>query len=234
MYQSLSLSFSALPGILSSLPKPEKKSLRIHFPLAELFSKAENLLTTFEKSQSQQRDIIIIKGDTGEGKTTFTGKIIEHLRKNNKRVSGFLAIGVHEEGKRIGFDLQDISTSDQFRLCRTTMQEGWMKTGIYFFDPDGISRGEAILAKAALGNNDLIVIDEIGPMEMNDQVWAKSVKLLCQSSDVLQLWVVRRNLVDIVIRKWNTGTIWIFDISEDNPQNIARKIEEMISSRSSA
>ena len=144
---------------------------------------------------------------------------------------GFLAIGIHENGKRIGFDLLNLRTSRQIELCRTTMHPNWLKQGIFYFDPQGITIGNDILASVNPESSQLVVIDEIGPMELNNQGWGNSIEKLCRSAVPPHLWVVRRNLVDIISRKWNTGTIYIFDIGKDTIEEAVGKLEELMAEK---
>ena len=228
LYQSLGLAFSALPGIISSLPKPGKDKNKWSFPISDLFTKAEILFLQFEKEHKTRPEVIIITGDIQQGKTTFTRKITEILKDKGKSIDGFLAIAVHENGKRIGFDLHNLRSGLQSELCRTTPHQGWLKQGIFYFDPEGIKIGKEILVSVNPESSELVVIDEIGPMELNDQGWGISIEKLCRSAVPSHLWVVRRNLVDLISRKWNVGTIYIFDVGKDTTEEAARKLEELM------
>jgi len=74
----------------------------------------------------------------------------------------------------------------------------------------------------------LVVIDEVGPMEMNDQGWAESIARLCQSGQLPQLWVVRKSLVEKAARKWNVGNVFIFDITKDPVETVISKFEQIL------
>jgi hypothetical protein len=80
LYQSLSLSFSALPNIISSLSKSGNKANAIPaISFQGLFSQAETLLAVFEKEDLQKPQIVIITGAIHQGKTTFTRSIVNTL-----------------------------------------------------------------------------------------------------------------------------------------------------------
>jgi nucleoside-triphosphatase THEP1 len=227
LYQALGLSFSALPAILSSFPKSGKKRRKWQWPNTGLLQKAEILLTLFEKEHQTRPDVVIITGDIQQGKTTYAKEVVEILRKKGKIIGGFLAVGIHKNGKRIGFDLYNIKSSSQVPLCRTTANPDWVKQGVYYFDPEGIKTGLEILDHVTAETSQLVVIDEIGPMELNDKGWGNSVAKLCWSDYPPHLWIVRRTLVDIICRKWNVGTIYIFDIGTDTSEAAASKLEEL-------
>jgi hypothetical protein len=65
-------------------------------------------------------------------------------------------------------------------------------------------------------------------MEMNDQGWAESIARLCQSSQLPQLWVVRKSLVEKTARKWNVGNVYIFDITKDPVEAVISKFEQIL------
>jgi nucleoside-triphosphatase THEP1 len=228
LYQSLGLAFSALPGIISSLPKPEKNKWRWKFPLQELFGKAEGLLQAFEEEHNTRPDVVIITGAIREGKTTFTKDVVEILLDRGIRVSGFLAKGMDADGERTGFRLLNIATGEEFELCTTKPNQEFIRQGIYYFDPANIRKGLEILNSTETGFADLLVIDEIGPMELNDHGWAAPVGKLCRKHLPVHLWVVRRDLADLVSRKWNVGTICMADISKDTAEEVAEAAEKMI------
>lgn len=229
LYQSLGLAFSALPGIISSFPKPERDPKKWHFPLSVLYKKAEILLLQFEKEHSSRPDVVIVTGEIRQGKTTFTAKIVEILKNKGITPDGFLAAGIQENDKRVGFDLISLRSSRQIALCRKEVRQDWLKQGLYYFDPAGILAGKGMLASVNPESSQLVVIDEIGPMELNDQGWGTSIEKLCHTSYPPHLWVVRRNLVEIISRKWNVGTVYIFDIEKDPVEAVVSKLEEMIS-----
>lgn len=68
------------------------------------------------------------------------------------------------------------------------------------------------------------LVDEIGPMELNNQGWAESIRALCQSLPTTQLWVVRESLVIQVVRKWSVGDTRIFHLEQDQKEAIGERI----------
>jgi len=228
LYQSLSLAFSALPGIISGLNESKNPSKTSKISFSKILSQAESLLPQFEKEHFNKPSIIIITGDIHQGKTTFTRKLISNLKKNNINIGGFIAPASFTGTKHSGFKLFDIATSEEYELCSDTKKKGWLNYGRYYFNPDSIKKGNEILLHRNIDGKQLIIIDEIGPLEINDQGWSSSIENLCRESLIPQLWVVRRGIIDSVIRKWNTGDINIIDISQDTLIEAEDKIIKII------
>jgi nucleoside-triphosphatase THEP1 len=231
LYQSLNLAFSALPFLLSNLSKPENtKRFFSEISFHGLLSQAETLLNIFEKEHLIKPEIVIITGDIHQGKTTFAQKIVADLLEQNIRIAGFLSIGINENGIRTGFNLVDIGSSRHIELCSDKKNEKRLKFGRYYFNSDAISLGNEILNENNLSDKQLIVIDEVGHLELNGQGWSNVIENITRSNTVPQFWIVRKSLVQKITRRWNIGNAYIFDITESSIQEVENKLTEIISS----
>ena len=224
LYQSLSLAFGVLPDLVDALSRSKRSILNPVSLTSQLLLTSQNLIELFQKEQENLPAIFVISGGVGEGKTTCAKNIIQSLQTRGLRCKGFLSVGTEANNVRSGFILVDINTSESIILCKTTYQEGWSQTGRYFFNPEALEFGNKILDPKNLQETDLVVIDEIGPMELNNQGWAESIRALCQSLPTPQLWMVRENLVKQVIRKWCMGDIRIFHLNQDSAERIEQSI----------
>ena len=230
LYQSLSLAFSALPFFLSNLSKSENKKKSISgISFHGLLGQAEALLNIFEKEHLLRPQVVIITGEIHQGKTTFTQKIVSDLHAQNIRIAGFFSVGINENGMRTGFNLVDIESSRQIELCSDKKNEKLIKFGRYYFNSDAISLGNEILNLDNLSDKQLIVIDEVGHLELNGQGWSNAIENITGNITVPQLWIVRKSLVQKCSRRWNIGNAFIFDITENSIQEVENKITEIIS-----
>ena len=230
LYQSLNLAFSALPFFLSNLSKSENKKKGISgISFHGLLGQAETLLSIFEKEHLLRPQVVIITGEIHQGKTTFAQKIVADLHEQKIRIAGFFSVGINENGIRTGFNLVDIESSKQIELCSDKKNEKRLKFGRYYFNSDAISLGNEILNSNNLSDKQLIVIDEVGHLELNGQGWSNAIENIIRSNTVPQLWIVRKSLVQKCSRRWNIGNAYIFDITESNIQEVENKLIEIIS-----
>ncbi len=227
LYQSVSLAFSALPFFLSNLSRNAKEKNK--YALRSLLSQAEMLLGIFENEHQTRARVVIITGDIQQGKTTFTQKIVSDLVDEKYNIAGFLSLGIHKDGKRIGFDLVDIETSEKIELCSDSKYETKIRLGHYSFNNDAFIFGNKILISEKIAKKQLIVIDEIGPLELGGRGWSSSIEELTGKYSIPQLWVVRKMLVEKVSRRWNIGDAFIFDITESAVSDVEKKIKDLIS-----
>jgi len=143
--------------------------------------------------------IIVITGEQGSGKTTLLLNLVSGLKKLGLKPGGFIADGFWELNKRSHFDLVDVKTSERILFCHRAMQLNWEKAGHFYINPAAVTFGEKILNPAIAAQSDFIAIDEIGPFELADKGWKKSItNLLKVMPEKPMIWVVRYSLLQII------------------------------------
>ena len=233
LYQALNLSFSALPSILEYLSdKNRRKGLR-HLSFLPIMTAAGQMLKAFEKENEKKSPLVIITGNIGEGKTTFAQKTVERLHELHVPVSGFLSVGIQNKGQRTGFDLHFLESGTTANLCKTEGPKSWQRFGKYAFNPKGLEAGNSVLHPERLHDKKVLVVDEMGPLEINDSGWAPGIERVLKGTTMVHCWVVRKSLAVKMARKWDVGTVYLFDVAEDTPAYAAEKIRELAEAISS-
>ncbi len=115
-----------------------------------------------------------VTGPPGVGKTTIILKTVDILRKMGFKVGGMLSREVRHAGIRIGFEVIDLETGQKGWLAHIDQPEGprVSKYGINLKDLENIGAGSIL---RALNNAQIIVVDEVGPMELHSQMFKKAV-----------------------------------------------------------
>jgi nucleoside-triphosphatase THEP1 len=230
LYQSLNLAFSALPFIISNLSKQGSTAASgiSGKSLNGLFSQADALLNAFEKEHMRRPEVVIITGDIHQGKTGVAQKVVTILLDQGVNIGGFLAIGRDEDGVRTGFSIKEIETNKTMELCSVKKEKTSITTGHFNFSEETIRWGNDILAPENLKNKQLVVIDELGPLELAGKGWAGAIEKICEQNPLPQVWIARKGIIDKISRKWNVGNIYIYNISVDSPDDIAGKLKNLI------
>ena len=175
-------------------------------------------------SNKDRKSVFIITGETGSGKTTFLLKLIEELRGKALSIAGFAALSVPEDGPSGSFNILDLVSGKILPLASRRFTEGWEQSGKFYFNPEGILMGKNILEDPLILNNDLIVVDEIGPFELDGKIWAESITRLLTRQCCSILLVVREQLLAQVIKKWSLKDAMIIDIGQTKPDQAASMI----------
>ncbi len=119
--------------------------------------------------------LFFVTGRPSIGKTTVLLNAIEGLRARGYSVGGMTSREVRQEGARIGFQITDLKTGEGGWLAHINQPTG-PQVSKYRVNLNDL---EAIGVKAiqsALREADLVVIDEVGPMELFSQAFKQVVK----------------------------------------------------------
>jgi nucleoside-triphosphatase len=118
----------------------------------------------------------LLSGEPGTGKTTI---IKEVLSKVNKSAGGFYTEEIRSQGVRQGFKI--ITLDGQNAVLSHTGVRSPHRVGKYGVDTDSMDKVAVPALKQAIQSNDIIVIDEIGKMELFSQPFKDAVIEALQS-----------------------------------------------------
>jgi len=126
--------------------------------------------------------------------------LVSAWRQSGKDVRGILAHRVMEGGRVIGYDLEVIGEEAHSVLARKK-GIGLEKAGPFTFSDEGLARGRQALRNAV--SAEIVLVDEIGPLELRGGGWAGEIEELLRESKALVILVVREELQKQVMR-WLT------------------------------
>ncbi len=224
LYQAVNLAFGVLPDLIASFSSSKLAFLRPGTLSVHLLGTAQNLIEIFKNEQNSLPVVFVLTGEVGTGKTAFAEKLVESLQIKGFVIGGFISEGIMEESIRTGFRLRDIRSAASVVLCQTTYQEDWGQTGRYYFNPEVFDFGNSILDPLHLEACDLVLIDEIGHLEVHNQGWSSAIERLSARLSTPQVWIVRKSLVHKIIRKWNVGDLYLFDIEIDDFEEVEKML----------
>jgi len=115
---------------------------------------------------------ILLTGRPGCGKTTVVRRVVERLRGGP--VCGFWTEEVHEGGRRVGFAIETVS-GERGVLAHEARAKG-PRVSRYRVDVEGFDGvGVAEIERALAAGQGVLVVDEIGKMELFSQAFARAV-----------------------------------------------------------
>lgn len=176
--------------------------------LAEL--PASPLAFLLEAHTTRTPSLLLVAGASGAGKTAWCGAIEAYAREQHWIVAGLLSPRVMDNGYKVAIDLQDLHSGERRRLATRTqsiiegtelMPPGGIMAGAWSFDPRTIQWGNDVLS--AVTNPDLLIIDELGPLEFRRQQGLQgALKLLDAWRGNLVCVAIRPSLVGAARMRW--------------------------------
>jgi nucleoside-triphosphatase len=156
-----------------------------------------------------------LTGRPGVGKTTVLVRAIENLRGEGLKIGGFISREVREVGSRVGFKLIDLESGREGWLAHVRQPSG-PRVGKYRVCMRDLEMVGVDAVRRALRGADVVVIDEVGPMELHSRLFREAV-LAALNSDRIILgtihYRVRGPFIDGIRRRGDT------EIIEVTPRN---------------
>ena len=130
---------------------------------------------------------LLVTGQPSCGKTTLVKRLIELAKAaSSLPISGFVTDEVVAGSSRIGFDVVSVSSEARGLLARKGLKSR-AKTGAYGVDVASFEKIALPLLAQGEGQPRIVVIDEVGRMEMHSAAFADTVRALLEDDDVLLL-----------------------------------------------
>jgi len=139
---------------------------------------------------------LLVTGESGSGKTSWCSEYIDRRRKSGSTVGGILSPAIEKQGQRVGSNALDLLTGQEVpfaRLSHHSSFKGGDKVGDYTISQEGILFACDAIERAVESKCDLVVIDEVGPLELQGKGLMPAVELSLASTIDL-LIVVRSSL----------------------------------------
>ncbi len=116
-----------------------------------------------------------ITGLPNAGKTFALIKVIEMLEAEERVVGGMVTEPVLVKGRRSGFWVMDWRTKAR-KILASPEIDSKVKVGVYGVDLDALDEIGVPAIRSATDEADVIVVDEVGKMEMESEAFVDAVK----------------------------------------------------------
>lgn len=171
-------------------------------------------------------DIWLVTGPPGVGKSTVVSRVVLRLKSAAVIVGGCVTGERRVKGERVGFDIRDLTNGTQGELASVTRGLG-PKVGKYRLNLADLASVGARGLSDAVSVSEVIVVDEVGPMELMSPEFRRSVRA-CLDSGKPILAVVHERLEDDLIIELRSKSRRTFEVSQRNRDEITDTISEEI------
>ncbi len=173
--------------------------------------------------QLSRKRLLFVTGDPGIGKSSVLLKVIQSLKAEGYSVGGMLSREVRSEGKRVGFEVLNVNDCRKGWLARTDQDFG-PRLGRYYVNLKDLENVGVKAITDAVEELDVVLVDEVGPMELYSESFRKSIDLVlkCRKLVVGSIhWKIKNDLLrEIRLRK----DCEIFRVTVENRRSIHRNI----------
>lgn len=170
--------------------------------------------------------ILVVTGSPGVGKSTAISKVILRLKSKGVIVGGCITSEKRTSGRRTGFGITNLTSGNQGELASATASLG-PRVGRYRVNlTDLASVGARGLADAA-ASSEVIVVDEVGPMELVSPDFRRALKA-CMASDKPILAVVHERMKDDIIEELKAKTSLLAEITVQNRDSLPDELTERL------
>jgi len=141
--------------------------------------------------------LLFLTGDPSVGKTSLLMKTVDVLRAMGYTVGGMISREIRGDGGRIGFEILDLASGRRGWLAHVDQQHG-PRLGKYRVNLIDLENVGAKAIVDAAEREDVIVVDEIGPMELFSLKFKEAVEKAIESRKLV-IGVVHRKAEDKLI-----------------------------------
>jgi nucleoside-triphosphatase len=164
------------------------------------------------------------------GKSTVVRKVARRIQQDDIKVGGMISADLRSGSARLGFEIRDLMTGKVGLLAHINQTTG-PRIGRFHVKGEDLDKigTEAILS--AIKHADLIVIDEVGPMELTSSRFKDAVREALACSKPL-LGTVHQSAQDPLVQAIRTDrTVEVIEVTRQNRDSLPNVLLERLKTR---
>jgi len=189
--------------------------------------KGRTITKSINNKVSTLKRLIFVTGPPGIGKTSVLLRLVNGLKNRGYEIGGMISRDVREGGVRVGFEIMDFSTGQRGWLAHVNQPTGpkISKYRVNLTDLEAIGVSSIL---DAIRNADIIIVDEIGPMELFSSAF-RDVVVRAVESDKPVLGTVHFGLRNSIVNSLkNREDAEIFEVTYENREALHNLIIDKV------
>jgi nucleoside-triphosphatase len=166
-----------------------------------------------------KKRLLLLSGNPGVGKTTILLKVAEDLKTRGYSVGGMISREARRSGSRVGFEIVDLGSGKSGWLAHTDQEMG-PQVGKYRVNLKDLNDIGVKAIANAIAKCDVIVIDEMGPMELFSGKFKEAVVKAAESTKLvigIVHWKARDRLIDETRKREDAE---VYTVTSENRQSL--------------
>ena len=179
-----------------------------------------------------RKRLLLVTGSPGVGKTTVLLKVVEALKSRGYGVGGMISREVRSMGKRIGFEILDL-TNGRTGWLASISYHGGPQVGRYRVNLSDLNDVGVRAVVEADQSLDAVIVDEIGPMELLSSRFREAVTKVAEGRKLVICtihWKMRSNLTEDIRKREDAEMYAVtYENREKLPQTVFAKALDFLS-----
>ena len=175
----------------------------------DALERPDSALARLVEASGDHPQRVLVTGARGTGKSHWCERLVALGRRRGWRVAGVLSPPAMAAERKVGIDLVDLASGARQRLAdvRRGAGEG-ATTERWRFSDATVAWGNEVLRRAGETAPDLLVVDELGPLEFQRGagLWAGLAAVDDLARGVACV-VVRPSLLDAALKRWPDAVV---------------------------
>ncbi len=173
------------------------------------------------RKETRESVNVLLTGRPGIGKTTLIKRLIE---TSSLSKGGFYTEEVREEGQRVGFSL--ITLDGKRSLLAHLKTKSPYRVGRYGVDIDTFEAIGVESIRKAISTNDIIIIDEIGRMELFSRKFREVVLQALKTGRVVA--TIKKGRDDFVDKIKSRKDVRGLEVNLENRETLSSKLTKIV------
>jgi len=177
--------------------------------------------------ESTLKRLMFVTGPPSIGKTSVLLRSVNGLKNRGYAIGGMISREVREGGVRVGFEIMDFSTEERGWLAHINQRTGpkISKYRVNLTDLEAIGVSSILYA---IRGADMIIVDEIGPMELFSSAFRDAVVQAAESEKPVLGTIhfgLRNSLVNSLKKREDAE---IFEVTYENRETLHNLIIDKV------
>jgi|APSaa5957512622_1039677.scaffolds.fasta_scaffold10474_3 nucleoside-triphosphatase THEP1 len=225
---ALELSLESLPSMIANIPDLKSIVRNPVHVIHQLMKHAELRLDEIRKKTAFKQKVFIITGAIGKGKTSCIKNVIKKLEQEKTTVLGIYSERIIKNNITVGYDVINVSNNKSKKFLRLHGDNTLGKIGRFVIYPNGFQMGRNTLNELQNTRAKIIVIDEIGKLEIDGGGWSECLLNLIKTRNNHLLLAVREEVLEKVIENLGIEAEIIYNVSENKCEDFSQRILQFI------